>query len=516
MPKKQLQARAAPRRLQEQARSDLHDAGLDLFDFFETMINPEDYPPNRIPDSHAATSAVFKTPFVVDLPFSGIWDATLGRTAILADPPVNGYSEIIVVPGSTDCYFYTLGAAAPLWPPDASPEFVQIMVPVLASHPVDTDVVNGQTQIFQGLRSYNAETIDVAILPKANSAGNAVMECVMTPFLTNAGDTLGVLVGFHNISISAPTRTEATINFVWNSGPETNATLPISSTGDNNTQTSDFYLFQTALPVNNDFVVAFWVEIADQDPASHWKYSLTSGINSGFGLALQAGSACSFANVDAPEMGTLSETLSERTTALTCLVTYMGSTLQDGGQISGARLGMGLSPLRAPRGDVYTYLASLPFYNDDFALRDGIYGWWLPDSIQEHFYVPYRNPRSDDLEFNSVLQFSVLRDNPEQACRLKVVQNLETITRSRLYTSESGPNNPAYGSIVAAVKSVPAITINTSHLAFLGKALGAVKNWVAKPANWRKLLKGGAGIIQKLAPGSAPARIANAIVRQFV
>jgi hypothetical protein len=194
----------------------------------------------------------------------------------------------------------------------------------------------------------------------------------------------------------------------------------------------------------------------------------------------------------------------------------MGSTLQDGGQIAAARLGMGLSPLRSPAGDTYTYLASLPFYNDDFALRDGIYSWWLPDSIQEHFYVPYRNPRSDNLEFNAVLQYACLRDNPNQSLRLKVVQNLEVITRSRLYTSESGPNNPAYNSIVAAVKSVPAVTINKSHLAFLGKALGAVKNWVAKPQNWRKLLKGGSGVIQKLAPGSAPARIASNIMKRFI
>jgi hypothetical protein len=73
-----------------------------------------------------------------------------------------------------------------------------------------------------------------------------------------------------------------------------------------------------------------------------------------------------------------------------------------------------------------------------------------------------------------------------------------------------------YSTIVAAMKSVPAVTINKFHLGILGKAFGAVKNWVAKPQNWRKLLKGGAGVIQKLAPGSAPANIANAAMRRFI
>jgi hypothetical protein len=481
------------------------------------MINPEDYPPNRVPDSHAATSAVFKTPFVVDLPYSGVWDPAVGRSRPIDEGnPTDGFSEVILAPGSTDCYLYTLGSPALVWPASGNHPFSLLMVPVLATHPVDTDIVNGQTQLFQGLRAVNTAVANVAILPKSDSVGHAVMECNLHPLATEATGSVQLLLGFHNISIKAPTRTEASVTLVWDSGPVVTLTLPISSTGDNNTVHSDFYVFQTTLPADDDFVVAFWVEVADLDPASQWKYSFTSPTGAGFGLSLPARSACAFNVVDAPEMGELSETLSERTTALTGLVTYMGSTLQDGGQVAAARLGMGLSPLRSPRGDVYTYLASLPFYNDDFALREGIYCWWLPDSIQEHFYVPYRNPRCDDLEFNSVLHYAVLRDNPNQAIRLKVVQNLETITRSRLYTSEAGPNNPAYGSIVAAIKSVPAVTVNSSHLGFLGKALGAVKSWVAKPQNWRKLLKGGAGVIQKLAPGMAPAGIARSFARRFV
>jgi hypothetical protein len=518
-PTKTRGAGGAGTRLLQVARGDLHDAGMDVFDYFETMINPEDYPPGRVPDAHAATSAVFKTPFVVDLPYSGVWNPDLGRSSApdLANPR-DGYSEVIIIPGTTDCYFHTLGSDqdVEIWRSQDDHPFEEILVPVLSTHPLNTDIVGGRTQLSQGLRTINTATLNVAVLPKLDSVGHFVMECVMQPFGTLQDDVVQLLFGFHNVEIHAPTRTMATVTLLWNNAAITAQTLPISSTGDNNTIHSDFYIFQFPLPEDNAIINSFYVEVSDLDPASRWKYSFTSAENNGSGFALRARSACAFQIVSAPEMGTLSETLSERTTALTALVTYMGSTLQDGGQISAARLGMGLSPLRAPNGDVYTYLASLPFYNDDFALRDGIYTWWLPDSIQEYFYCPYRNPRSDDLEFNATMQIAVLRDDPTQAVRLKIIQNLEVLTRSRLYTSVSGPNNPAYGTIVTAIKSVPAVTINHFHLGILGKALAAVKSWVSRPANFKKLLKGGAGLIQKIAPGSAPASIASSVMRRLL
>jgi hypothetical protein len=46
---------------------------------------------------------------------------------------------------------------------------------------------------------------------------------------------------------------------------------------------------------------------------------------------------------------------------------------------------------------------------------------------------------------------------------------------------------------------IPAVTVNAKHTGILGKALNWVKGWVSKPANFGKLLKGGAGLIQKVA-----------------
>jgi hypothetical protein len=493
--------RAGPMGLPKMFKSDLHEAGLDTFRFFESMINPEDVPPMRIPDDHSAMSAVIKTPFVVDLPFCGVWNAATSSTFtddVLADPPTDGYSEVILCPGTTDCYFYTAGAQSIIWTL-AQAELAEahdyLMQPILATHLEIDTVIGGLKQIIHGLQSYNTPGgKQTAILPKINGLGHGVFEVSIVPFNTAADSSVDVILGFYNPGIQSATRTNAFFNVNWSNGTSEFVQQEVLD--------SEFTNFQMTLPALNATIVSFFVEVSDVDPAADWRFSLGLNATNKFQLVAEAKSACNFMVVHAPELEDLSQTRSERTTALSGLLTYMGSTLQDGGQIAAARLGMSLSPLRAPMGDVYTYLASLPFYNDDYPLRDGIYSWWLPDSVQEHFYVPYRAPRSDDLAETSVLQYALLRDNPNQAVRLKVIQNFEILTRSRLYASRTGPNNPAYSTTVGVAKIVPAVTVNFRHVGILSRALGAAKSWISKPANWVKLLKTGSSIIEKFIPGS--------------
>jgi hypothetical protein len=175
----------------------------------------------------------------------------------------------------------------------------------------------------------------------------------------------------------------------------------------------------------------------------------------------------------------------------------MGSHLQDGGTIAAARLGMGLTPNQALNGDTYGFLARLPLYNDDYALKVGAYAWWLPDSIQEYFYTPYRQPRSDNVFETSLLCFAMHRDDPSQGVRLRVQQCIEVITRSVLYSAMPAPVNPSYDILVGAIKLLPAVTVNDKHPGILSKALSSLKGFVSKPQNWIKLLTGGAGLIQK-------------------
>jgi len=496
-------ARGGPGGLSNIIRSDLHEAGLDTFKFFESMINPEDVPPLRIPDDHSAMSAVIKTPFVVDLPFSGVWNANSNSTftdSVLADPPTDGYSEVILAPGTTDCYFYSAGAIAIPWtqPQAGTPEARNfLLAPILATHLERDTVVGGLKQVVHGLQTYNTPgATDNCCLPRLNSLGHGIFEMTLNPTNTTVDSTIDIVLGFENVGLSSTSRTDAFLNVHW----VLDDTVPFVQ---QQVVDSEFLVFSFPLLVVNDTIDYFFVEIADNDEASDWRFTVGLSATNTYGVSFQAKSACNFVVTHAPELDDLSQTRSERTTALTGLITYMGSTLQDGGQVAGARLGMGLSPLRAPNGDVYTYLASLPFYNDDYPLREGIYGWWLPDSVQEYFYVPYRSPRSEDLAETSLVQFAILRDNPNQAVRLKVIQNFEILTRSRLYSSRTGPNNPAYSTTIGAAKVVPAITVNKRHVGILGRALGAVKGWVSKPKNWLNLLKQGSSIIDRFIPGAA-------------
>jgi hypothetical protein len=488
-------------------QSDLHSAGMESFKFFDTMVNPEDLPPMRIPDSHSAMSAVIKTPFIQNLPYSGIWNPATFQTdheGIDQTPPVDGYSEVIAVPGTTDCYFYTLGADAVIWTAaifdDPLTGHDVSLVPILATHPDQEDVVAGRTQITHGLQTYNTPTgAHTCCLPKPDSMGHSIFEMRIDPINTVSGERCDIFVGFFNKGVASAVQTTAFLTANWSDGSQEVELKHISSTGDDNTANSGFYVFPMTLPANDAFIKSIFMEVSDTDEASDWRMTVTSAVGTNeWGLTFEGFSACSFAVVDAPELNDLSQTRSERTTALSVLCTYQGADLQNGGQVAAARLGMALSPLRSPNGEVYQYLSSLPFYKDDYALRDGIYAWWLPDSIQEHFYRDYRQPRSDDISTESCLQVAMFRDNPNQTVRLKIIQNFEFVTRSRLYASKTGPNNPAYHTVIGALKVLPAVTKNGPISGFLAKAFNLVKTWVAKPDNWVKLLKGGASVIQKV------------------
>jgi hypothetical protein len=369
----------------------------------------------------------------------------------------------------------------------------------LDSHPITADIVGGETQLIHGLKTFNVPgSNEVACLPKLNTQGFSVFELNLIPIEVAEGGPLGILIAFYNTATDVVVATDAHLTLSWDSGLIETRDLPVDSSGDNNTVHSGYYLFQTVLPVANDFVLSFHLSVDDVDPSSHWIFALKTPSASGFGTRLPARSSCAFVLIDAPEMGELAATDSERTTALTVLCTYMGSDLENGGQVSAARLAMAYSPLRSIAGDVYSTLASLPFYNDNFPLKDGIYLWWLPDSLQEFFYTPYKKSRSDHLRENSVLQVAMLRDNANQAVRLEIIQNLEVLTRSRLYAAKSGPINPSFNTMIGPMKVVPAVTINNKHKGILARAFGAAKSWLSKPGNFSQLIKQGASILPKL------------------
>jgi hypothetical protein len=491
----QTQLSLIPANNQAVIRTEGHMAAIHTFSFFDFMILPEEYTPMRVPDGHAGVTAVFKSPFVVSLPYSGTWNAALAKTDPAVDGgglPVDGYSEVILVPGSTNCIYHTLGDAAILW--DDSGAGPGVLVPCLAAHPSISDFIDGRVYMSHGMRGVNTASV-AAVLPKRDSAGIPWYEVHQEAVDPSVAWILALR--FNNLVMQQQFQANATVAVRYDDDSiETLAVNAIISGVDAK------FTIPTGATSGNSTIEAISFSVDDTDTASHWIVRIEA-INTGNNSAaasLLARSATAFAVKSAPELDQLNETLTERQTALSGLITYVGSTLQDGGQVAAARLGLGLSPMEAPDGDVFTYLASLPFYNNDYALREGIYGWWLPDSLQEHFYRPYRKPRADILEEDSLLHFAMRRDNPNQDVRLKSIHCVEVVTRSRLYASKPGPTNPSYEVMISALKHAPAITINSKHKGILARAWGAIKKWVSHPANWFKLLKVGGDAVSLVSP----------------
>jgi hypothetical protein len=482
-------------RLISQGKSELQLAGLTLSDYFMTMMDPEERPPERIPDPQAGMTAVFKTPLTIDIPYCGRWNAELARSDPVDEKePKDCYSEVILSPGTHGAYFVTLGSegTTDLWGAGAAEHSIWA-VPVMAVHPSPTDVVGGETQCSQGLRmrtTNGSPTANLALLPKKDGAGRYSFEVEIAPLLPASNCSWHV--NATDLSSHVDSATDVFVRVVWSDD-----TVDVQSHHIHTRESIS--LLYTFVNPGSEVITSFSVSVADVDPSSHWVFNMSPHPASTTYLRAAARSACAFAVYDAPELGGLSETESERTTALTGLITYMGSSLADGGQIAAARLGMGTSPFSAVDGEVYSHLASYPFYNADFALREGIYAWRLPDSAQEEFYTPYRKRRNINLEEVSLLHFAMHRDDPTQGLRLRVVQNFEVITRSRLYTAAAGPNNPAYSIIATAVKALPAVTINSKHKSILARSSQWLQKWLSQPKNWQRLLTEGASVIKQMA-----------------
>lgn len=181
----------------------------------------------------------------------------------------------------------------------------------------------------------------------------------------------------------------------------------------------------------------------------------------------------------------MSETYKARCTALSVLTTYQGSDLNNGGQISSARLPTGAGISDAPLGDVYDYLASLPAYAGDYALKEGSYVWWLPDSLAEYDFKPYRET---NLFNSSSLVTAVSRKIADdgETIRIRIAGHFETLTRSQQYHTEVTSYNPMLPEMIALAKTLPAVTCNPEHVGFFTRMWRKFKDAVSNPSNWIK------------------------------
>jgi hypothetical protein len=248
------------------------------------------------------------------------------------------------------------------------------------------------------------------------------------------------------------------------------------------------------VPVAGIGFIAFAIIIdTDSSDTSNWNFGISSPYDPVTlpvppNINLPANSATNYIVRSYDRIASLDLTSVERTTALSGLVTYMGSNLKNGGLITASRLPMGESIVDAPAGDFFSFLAQLPTYVGDFPLRQGAYAWWCPDDPQEFFMRPHANARTDDMRTNSSLWFVAKRDERDQVLRLRAVMHLETLTRSVQYTTEVHYPNPLFPALLAMAKTLPAVTENNFHQ-WLSRAWHKFTGFVKNPATWAKVAK---------------------------
>ena len=473
-PKKQQPNRAGP-----QALMGMYESEFELvngtMDYMRSLLLPELSEPQRVPDEVVATSALFKSPQVIEnLLYSGRWNASEARTDELQENSP-GESVVVAIPSVFGAIWHTLGEQA-----EIAPTVGQVLTPSL---------VENVTMIPAGTTNYLAHALrneNVGIIPRLGSAGFPTYEVTLDS--TGAATQIAV-------SLYSPSRrgTSAIVSM----------TFRARFVGDNNFTTiarqvatrdgfgSEVFDF-TAVQV----VEAFRITV--NDTADDWRFSIGSNIEAAVPtplIRLEARSSCAYRIRNVDQLIGLALTNSIRPAAMSGLTTWMGSTLENGGNIAVARLPAGQCISLAPSGDYYGFLSQLPVYAGDYPLKEGAYAWWCPDSEQEYFFQPYGKYRGDDLREVQTLVFAMRRDEVNQTVRFRLDANFEALSRSVQYVSEVGPTSPEFPRMLAVAKTLPAVSINEKHEGFFKRLFSKAKSWLSQPTNWQKMLRAGTKLL---------------------
>jgi hypothetical protein len=431
---------------------------------------PETHLAKRVPDEIVATTAVFKAPQIIeDLPYTGSWNsATCSTNAV--NPA--GESTAMIFPGSQGSIWHS-----------ASNDFQSAAgtgLPLRGSLMTGNTIVRVNSGFSVRWMSHGIRTESVGFLPRFRSTGSLHIEVTRI-----GGAGFDLTVGVKTLpSFTATT----TLRYQYRVGAAfTNIDVPmaiIAGVGNVTLATIPALIDSFAIGIIDDGVGL------PQDI----EFSL---FDLG-GWAVPQNSATMYDIIDMQQLANMEYTSEERPAAVSALVTYMGSTLSNGGNIALARLPMGLSLASAPNGDYYGFIASLPIYAGDHALKEGGYVWWCPDSEQEYFFRVYGEKTCDDLRDRSSLVLTMRRDEPAQTVRLRVDMHIETQTRSALFSSEVSDYSASFPKALQIAKTFPAVTTNEQHKGFFKGLWDKVKGFVSKPKNWLDLVTKGVSMLTPL------------------
>ncbi len=195
--------------------------------------------------------------------------------------------------------------------------------------------------------------------------------------------------------------------------------------------------------------------------------------NGGFG----AGTLFSAVGVELPE-----STQTLRTTLLTGLVTFTGSSLQNNGTIVMALVDPNWYP---SDGDIFDVLSKLPDRRYVGPLKTGSYGWWMPARLEEE--TPQdaeyfdRNPRT------SALWFAISGASPGQSVKVEGNIGMEFYSPEQVYAHVPCiAKAPVYQHLFDLFNHLPHVMPNDSHddmcKGMLSKVKGSINNAIKNPA----------------------------------
>jgi len=182
--------------------------------------------------------------------------------------------------------------------------------------------------------------------------------------------------------------------------------------------------------------------------------------------------------------------------AQSLLVTYRGSTLDNGGLIATARVPASTNAIGA-KSDIsadlaaggsqyYNWISSLQNNRYDGPLKTGAYSWYLGDDESDYFY---KNTEDQALDLpHLVAAFSSSTANAENNVRIKVISHIQFKSNSNLYPQEVSPymkDLPMLPHILSLVNSSYCNEMHKKdikeHLKNIGKQVGKA---LVSPKTW--------------------------------
>lgn len=198
-----------------------------------------------------------------------------------------------------------------------------------------------------------------------------------------------------------------------------------------------------------------------------------------------------------PSISNQIDTPMTRPSAMAVVVTFQGTDYANGGQGAIARLpaGIGLGGLDGE--SFYDKITKFSHDEYDGPAKDGLAGFWIPESIEEYEFRGYGQRKFSEL---SMLVFSYELTDNTQLRRILIDYSIEGLTLGLSHESEMAKPCRNFGVYLSKMREMTGqMTCNPEHKKLatrISKFLNGAMKFVLNPKNWEK----GAQFAAALAP----------------